>query len=63
MKVNTSPLTSYECGMATPADQNSNNRIILICASHMIRTAEYVNDSVLLAYPGFRPDIEKIKLI
>jgi hypothetical protein len=63
MKVNTSPLTSYECGMETPADQNSNNRIILIGASHMTRTAKYVNDSVSLAYPGFRPDIEKIKLI
>ncbi len=29
----------------------------------MTRTAEYIRDPVSLAYPGFRPDIEKIKLI
>ncbi len=60
LKINTSP--SFEQGMVTPANQNSNGRIILVGASHMTRTAKYVRDPVSLAYPCFRPDIEKVKL-
>jgi hypothetical protein len=54
---------SFERGMATPVDQNVGGRVILIGALHMCRTAEYLQDSVNLAYPGFRQEKDKINQI
>jgi hypothetical protein len=55
VKINVSP--SFERGMATPVETGTGSRIIMVGASHMCRTAEFLPDCVNLAYPGFR--IEK----
>jgi hypothetical protein len=47
--------------MATPAKDESEGRIIVIGASHMYRTVEYLPaNTISLAMPGFKPTKEKI---
>jgi hypothetical protein len=59
VKINPSP--NLERGMATPVRDDSDGRIIVIGASHMYRTVEYLPaNTVSLAMPGFKPSKEKI---
>jgi hypothetical protein len=52
---------NLERGMATPARDDTEGRIIVIGASHLYRTVEYLpSATVSLAMPGFRPSKEKI---
>ncbi len=41
-------------------EPQGNGRIILIGASHKNRTAEFLNECISLAIPGFRPEKGKI---
>jgi hypothetical protein len=60
VKICTNP--SFERGMATPVTNTGSGRIVLIGASHISRTAEYLpSDTVSLAYPGFKPEKNKIE--
>ncbi len=59
VKVNMTP--NLECGMATPARDDVDGRIVVIGASHLYRTVEYLlPTTVSVATPGFRPSKEKI---
>jgi hypothetical protein len=58
VKINVSP--SFERGMATLVETGTESRIIMIGASHMCRTAEFLPSCVNLAYPGFRLEKDKI---
>ncbi len=52
---------TLERGMATPAANGNEGRIVVVDASHMYRMAEYLpSDSISLAYPGFKPSAESI---
>jgi hypothetical protein len=47
--------------MVTPVEAASDRRLVLVGASHMCRTAQFLsNECISLAYPGFRPEKEKI---
>jgi hypothetical protein len=59
VKINLFP--NLERGMATPVEENSGGQIILIGASHVYRTAEYLPAATItLATPSFKPSKEKI---
>jgi hypothetical protein len=59
VKINLSP--NLERGMATPVKDNNMGRIIVIGASHLYRTVEYLPAiTISLATPGFKPSKEKV---
>jgi hypothetical protein len=58
VKINISP--SFEGGMATPVETGTRSRIIMVGASHMCRTAEFLPGCVNLAYSGFRLEKDMI---
>jgi hypothetical protein len=59
VKINSSP--NLELGMATPVRDESGGRIIVIGASHLYRTVEYLPaNTVSLATPGFKLTKEKV---
>ncbi len=59
VKINMTP--NLERGMATPARDDNGGRIIVIGASHLYRTVEYLPaTAVSLATPGFKPTKENV---
>ncbi len=53
---------SLERRLSTPVDNAGEGRLVIVGASHMCRTAEYLSsECIYLAYPGFKPDREKIQ--
>ncbi len=55
------PAPNLERGVETPPEQNGLNRIFIIGASHMTRMAEFLlPNAISMAYPGFRPDWNKV---
>jgi hypothetical protein len=48
--------------LSTSVDNAGEGRLVIVGASHMCRTAEYLStECISLAYPGFKPDRDKIQ--
>ncbi len=55
---------SLECRLLTPVENEGEGRLVIVGASHMCRTAEYLNsECISLAYPGFKLEKEKSRIL